>query len=441
MKIKLKKIKEYFFKLNLKLKSQFKTINSFYKFQDFESSQLFISIKSWINNLQDLIEKKFKKFSVDESLLEQDNFWIKSVTWALIGTSSFSIIWLVFAETEEIVVATGKLEPMGEVKDVQIPLGGVIKKILVESGERVSEDQTLVELDNEVSLEKLKSLRTALAEKEYQLQNNTSIFSLKQSQYIQELEIFDKKIKNLKNQLDTNSIFLRNMKILLAEGAVSKFEYLDQKLKVDELNNELSQLEVQKNRLLTISSQELQVIESDQAANRSEIASIKSKLAEAKLILKYQSLKAPVDGIVFDLKPNSEGYVAQTSEPIMKIVPFNELQAYVEIPSRKIGFVEVNMPAEISIDSFPSTDFGPVIGKVGKIGSDALPPSQIDLRTEYSYPVIVNLDNQELTLSNGSNLPLQVGMSLTANIKLRKVSYLKLLFSKFDKKTQSLREY
>ena len=189
------------------------------------------------------------------------------------------------------------------------------------------------------------------------------------------------------------------------------------------------------------SSQELEVNESDQAANRSEIASIKSKLAEANLILKYQSLRAPVDGIVFDLKPNSEGYVAQTSEPIMKIVPFNELQAYIEIPSRKIGFVEVNMPAEISIDSFPSTDFGPVFGKVGKIGSDALPPSQIDLRTEYSYPAIVTLDNQELSLSNGSNLPLQVGMSLTANIKLRKVSYLKLLFSKFDKKTQSLREY
>jgi len=35
-------------------------------------------------------------------------------------------------------------------------------------------------------------------------------------------------------------------------------------------------------------------------------------------------------------------------------------------------------------------------------------------------------------------LPLQVGMSLTANIKLRKVSYLQLLVGEFHDKAESL---
>ena len=46
-----------------------------------------------------------------------------------------------------------------------------------------------------------------------------------------------------------------------------------------------------------------------------------------------------------------------------------------------------------------------------------------------------------LKLKSGSSLPLQVGMSLTANIKLRKVSYLQLLMGGLRDRTESLREF
>ena len=168
---------------------------------------------------------------------------------------------------------------------------------------------------------------------------------------------------------------------------------------------------------------------------------MKSELIAAKVTLKYQSLKSPVSGIVFDLKPTTEGYVAQSSEPIMKIVPFDDLEADIEIPSNKIGFVKVGMPVEISIDSFPSSDFGVLMGNVKKIGSDALPPSQLEQRTEYKYPATIELEEQTFKIQNGSALPLQVGMSLSANIKLRKVSYLQLLFSNLEKKTDALKRF
>ena len=38
------------------------------------------------------------------------------------------------------------------------------------------------------------------------------------------------------------------------------------------------------------------------------------------------------------------------------------------------------MPADVSIDSFPATDFGVISGSVVQIGSDALPPDQIEGR-------------------------------------------------------------
>ena len=98
----------------------------------------------------------------------------------------------------------------------------------------------------------------------------------------------------------------------------------------------------------------------------------------------------------------------------------------------------MNKKADISIDSFPASDFGVVEGKVISIGSDALPP---DPRTgkDYRFPAKVRLDNQYLALKSGKKLPLQAGMSLTANIKLRKVTYFQLLLNKFTDRAESLK--
>ena len=49
--------------------------------------------------------------------------------------------WLCLAQTEEIVVAQGKLEPQGEVKDIQVPIG-VVEEILVKEGEQVKAGQS-----------------------------------------------------------------------------------------------------------------------------------------------------------------------------------------------------------------------------------------------------------------------------------------------------------
>ena len=127
---KLYKIKKVKFKFNQKLKT-LKALKekSFKEYLELSQDQF--------NKLQDKVEVSFKKISFDESLLKQSSFWFKTVTWALIGTSSFAFLWLCFAKTDEVVMTTGKLDPKGDVKDIQIPLGGVIDEILVKSGENV----------------------------------------------------------------------------------------------------------------------------------------------------------------------------------------------------------------------------------------------------------------------------------------------------------------
>ena len=413
----------------------------FYFYKDkFVNLNFLKTLNTSFHKAQDIVEKSFKSIVFDESLLKQSNFWIKSVTWSLIGTSSFAIIWLSFAKTDEVVFAIGKLEPKGDVKDIQIPIGGVIEEIFVESGDIVEENQKLIQLDKESSYGQFVSIESLLREKEVQLKKNINILSLKKSQQIEEDKLTKEKLNLASKKIKINKKILDASEKLIDEGAISEFEYLNQKIKFNELVSSLKQIEIEGKRNKSLLDQQIKNLESEQARIKSELSSLNAQLIQVKVNLKYLSIKSPVKGIIFDLKPTSPGYVAQSSEPIMKIVPFNDLEADIEIPSNKIGFVNVDMPVEISIDSFPASDFGVIKGYLESIGSDALPPSLSEQRTEYTYPAVVSLDNQKLILKNGETLPLQVGMSLSANIKLRKVSYIQLLFRTLSNKVNSIKK-
>ncbi|NEO89873.1 MAG: HlyD family efflux transporter periplasmic adaptor subunit [Moorea sp. SIO3G5] len=171
--------------------------------------------------------------------------------------------------------------------------------------------------------------------------------------------------------------------------------------------------------------------------NNKQMAEIDSQLQQAQLTLSYQELRAPVDGTVFDLQPSTPGFVANTSEPVLKIVPGSSLIAKVYVTNRDIGFVEKKMKAEVRVDSFPFSEFGDVKGEVIWIGSDALPPDPAELRQDYTFPAKIKLDKQYIT-AYGEKEPLQSGMSISANIRVRKRTVMSIFTEMFLDKTESL---
>ena len=92
------------------------------------------------------------------------------------------------------------------------------------------------------------------------------------------------------------------------------------------------------------------------------------------------------------------------------------LQATVNIPNNDIGFVATGMSASVSVDSFPSGEFGYIKGTLTKIGSDALPPDP--LNPNWRFPATITLKEQDVEFGDKA-LNLQSGMSVSANIKLR----------------------
>ena len=377
------------------------------------------------NYFQKKFEKKFRLLEDDQNILQQSRFFIRAITWVLIATSGCGISWLIFAKTDEIVIVKGKLEPIGDVKEIQIPFSGVIEEILIKSGDRVKKGQVLIVFDKESSKQNVKSLNDQLIQKNTQLE-------LKRQEKNKTYELNKKGIDILRKRYSLELTILNSLNELYQQGAISKLRYLQQSQTTNEVLTKILEKEKDGERQQLIIDQQLENI-------NSEISKFMAQIVEAKVQLQYKSIHAPVDGIIFDLKPTSTGFISRSNEPILKIVPYDNLEAEVSIPSNKIGFVYIGMPVEISIDSFPAIDFGPLIGEVISIGSDSLqvPNTQAE---ELHFPTTIELDNQKLILKDGTELKLQVGMSLQANLKLRRVSYLQLLLGKFNHKSESLKK-
>lgn len=374
---------------------------------------------------QSALEAAVQSKDHDESVLKQSTVWMRSITWALIGTTAFGVGWLTFAKTEEIVQATGRLQPIGSVKDIQLPVGGVAQEILVKDGQQVKAGQPLLRLDTEANLAQQQGLQSSLQLKLGQL-------VLKRTELNRYLDLNSQETKILRDRLRLDQQILSRFNRLQKEGAAAELQYLQQKNKVAETQGQLEQSQLDRLRQTAILGQAVNQL-------AAEIETLRSQLAQANQTLRYQVITAPVDGVVFDLKPKVIGFSAQSTETVMKIVPFDKLEARVEISNADIGFVLVGMPAEISVDSFPATDFGVIEGTVSKVGSDALPPDPAKQREDYRYPADIRLSSQQLKLKTGRELPLQVGMSVVANIKLREVTYLQLLLGGFRDKADALR--
>ena len=378
-----------------------------------------------IKKAQNFLEKYTYESSQTE-VVEQSPVWLRASLWTLMATAGFGIGWLALAQTEEVVVATGKLEPIGNVKEVRVPLNGVVDQLLIKEGQQVKKGQTLLRLDTEASSERKKTLSQNVGIKQNQL-------SLKQEELKRYLLLNNTKQDILKSKVDIQRKVVDRFVYLESQGASSEIQLLQQREKLEQIEGELLMNQDDRERQRAFLEQQIEEI-------KTQLGDLGSQLTEQQVRLRYQEIKAPVDGMIFELEPTSTGYVAQPGVPVLKVVPFSALEAQVTIPSKSIGFVRLGQKVALSIDSFPATDFGVLEGSVKRIGSDALPPEPSKGINDYRFPAEIELSSQQLKLKNGVKLPLQVGMSLTANIKLRKVSYLQLLLGGFKDKTSSLNQ-
>ncbi|AFY39830.1 secretion protein HlyD family protein [[Leptolyngbya] sp. PCC 7376] len=200
------------------------------------------------------------------------------------------------------------------------------------------------------------------------------------------------------------------------------------------------QLDNVEQRLALVDSELNKVI----VENEKRLSEITAQLIQNEETLEYQEVIAPISGTVFDLKAG-EGFVPRSgqAEPLLKIVPDDELVAEVFVTNSDIGFVRQRFDEELAggdpvkvdvrIDTYAFNQYGDIDGEILSIGSDALPPDQI--YPYYRFPIRIALDEQDLL-----GRPLQSGMSVNVNIKIREDRRVYSVFTDlFDRRVDDLK--
>jgi HlyD family secretion protein len=300
-----------------------------------------------------------------------------------------------------------------------------------------------------------------------ELASRTAMARSSVGQLQEQLNATTVRLESAQQTLDINQKILDDLTPLAEVGGISRIQVLKQKQEAQTNRSQVKELRKEQERLRWAIAEAQAKVQNTQAVTRKDnttqisgnlqriaeidtqltkaivdnnkrIAEIDSQISQAQQILKYSEVRSPVDGTVFDLKVSGPGYVANPNinEPILKIVPGDGLVAKVSITNQDIGFIREGMPVDVRVDSFPFSEFGDIKGEVTLIGSDALPPTEA--QPYYTFPAKIRLDRQTL-LANGREIPLQSGMSVSANIKIRSRTVMSIFTDSFSKTAESLK--
>ena len=377
--------------------------------------------------------EKFRKKIIDKvltllskesnnSFLDQPLFVAKLFSGFIVSSSTIGLIWLGTAKTDQIIQSNGFLEPKDRLRSVKIPEKGIIDELFIKEGELVKKGQVLLSLDTD--LLEINSNTTSNA-----VDIKNQILEEKEIELKKTREIFNIKIDETKKSFEIEKDILHKMASIVKDGAISEMQYLEKRIELIKLQSQLDEFNLDKLRKISLIQQSIKDL-------RMQVNDLQSKLSEIKKIKKINQIQSPINGFIHDLKPFGKGYVANSTETILKIVPRDNLIAIIDINTSDIGFVKIGKEVDLSIDSFPAKDFGSLKGKLIQISSTALEPN--DTNRKPHFKAKVSLQSQKLETKKGIKLGLKPGMSLSASIKLRKATYLDLLLGTFKDKTRSL---
>ena len=346
-------------------------------------------------------------------------FWSRLFLYILVLLSAAFGIWISVASIGQVVPAQGKLVPAGNAHEVQAPVQGVISEVLVKNGDSVRKGQTLMRMNQDVAQAEMQGLEKQRAA------------------ILQDLSALEQK-KAQKSGLEKQIPGASNLVLIkkeaydhynqVAGGVVSQVEILDRKAEWVNAQRNLDQL---KSDFARVSSE----LDQQEHEITRRLAEIDSNRAASQEKLGYHEIKAPMDGVIFDLSKKSPGTVVTPKDKLFDIIPGEDLVAEVFLTNKDIGFIHEGLPAVVRLDTFPFREFGEIKGTLSYLAADALPPNE-----EFKYPRFpakIHLERQFLS-HNGEKLPLKSGMSVTVNIQVRSRTLLSILTDEFSKPFDSL---
>lgn len=362
------------------------------------------------------------------------------------------IIWAYSSKLEEVTRGQGTIIPSSREQIIQSIDPGVIKVMNVKEGDIVEKDQVLLQLDDtrssaiyRESQAKVQNLEAIAVRLKAEASNTIPDFSAIPDNELSEREMLAFNAK--KNGLNDAISGLQRSKNLLAkevaitrplaqEGLVSQVELLRMERQISELTTQIAE---RKNNYLTEANAELIKIESELAQARENMQMRADPVGRS-------LIRAPVRGIVKNVKITTIGGVVNTGQDILEIVPLDDklmVEAYIQ--PQDVAFLRPGMPAVVKVSAYDYAIYGGLKGKLIMISPDTLSNdtrrSELKLNSnEVFYRIIIETDTNYLLDKNQNKMAIIPGMIATVDIKTGEKSVFDYLIKPITRMKQALSE-
>lgn len=342
-------------------------------------------------------------------MVRQTSKWGQIFLLSLVGIGATAFITAWLYRIDEVITVQGRLVPQDGGVEVKGPISGQLAELAVKNGQSVNKGETLLKYDVKAAEDQVSTIKEQLR--------------LEKTRLKSQLMSNRKRRETVNRTMTLTKTILKRLKPLEEIGAISELQILQ----------ELNKLESQRDELIQLQNQEKEIVNNSE----SRTTQLEGELRQVENRLRNEEVVAPIKGIVFDLKPDNSKYVTMAAEPLMKIVPKGNLGGEVNVTNQDIGFIRAGQKVKVRVNSFPYTEYGEIDGEIVRIGADALPPTQ--LIPNYHFPVKLSLARSTLETKDGTKIPLQAGMTITTNLKLRDRRLIELLGDLFNDRGESLK--
>lgn len=401
--------------------------------------------------------------------------WTRSLLYALGFFATIILPWAMLSKVDEVGSARGRLQPKGNIVKLDAAVAGTVAKVRVKEGETLRAGQPLVELESELTMTELQQAqaqlegqRNRLTQMEF-MKNQLLEVTIRAQQQQGKAEAasllaqidetrqrlnHSQKMRGIANaRLDRDLVEVERYRTLVEQGAVPKARLAEVQRPVDETRWNLNQAEsdirqaeyqikAQQNQYQSaVQAAELTVLETQRRTKelesqitgvRTEMNQTQKQIESLRFQMQQRELKAPINGILYQLPIQQAGAVVAPGEMIAQIAPANTpLVLRAEMSSRESGFLKVGMPVKVKFDAYPFQNYGIVEGRVSWISPDSKISKTAQMPVE-TFEIEVTL-NQPYLESGNSRIALTAGQTATAEVVVRQRRLIDYLLDPFKK--------
>jgi ABC exporter DevB family membrane fusion protein len=259
-------------------------------------------------------------------------------------------------QASSIVAGPGRVEPASEEVRVSAQIGGTLKRVTVEEGDRVLAGQVLAVLENDDY-----RARVASAEAELRLKDAEGRRVANGAR--------DEERREAAAALREAEAVLRNARadqerrrVLFAQHVISgeEMDHADDAVKIAEARAEALR---QRHELVDAAARE-----EDASRAAADLALARAHLDEMRAVYEKTFVRAPISGLVLRKhRKAGESVSTQFDSPIVTLGDQSALRVRVDVDEADVGSVEAGQAAYVTADAFGARRFPGRVIRVGRV--------------------------------------------------------------------------